>query len=85
VTTDLIEGYLDRLLAHLRGSAQDVRRILSEAEEHLRDATAELVAAGGSEADAQRPAIARSATPAPWRSCWAGCSAPRSWRATCPG
>jgi ABC-type transporter Mla subunit MlaD len=49
VTTDPIEGYLDQLLTHLRGSAQDVRRILSEVEEHLRDATAELEAAGASE------------------------------------
>jgi hypothetical protein len=63
VTTDLVEGYLDRLLAHLRGSAQDVRRILSETEEHLRDATAELVAAGASETDAQRQAIARFGDP----------------------
>jgi hypothetical protein len=38
-----IEGYLDQLLTHLRGSAHDVRRILSETEEHLRDAAAELL------------------------------------------
>ena len=63
VTNNLIEGYLDRLLTQLRGSAQDVRRILSETEEHLRDATAELVAAGASEADAQRQAIARFGDP----------------------
>jgi hypothetical protein len=63
VTTDLIEGYLDPLLTHLWGSAQDVRRILSETEEHLRDATAELAAAGASEADAQRQAIARFGDP----------------------
>jgi hypothetical protein len=59
VSTDLIDDYLDRLLAHLRGSAHDVRRILSETEEHLRDATAEQVAAGASEEDAQRRAIER--------------------------
>ena len=46
VTNDLIEGYLDRLPTQLRGSAHDVRRILSETEEHLRDATAELVLLG---------------------------------------
>jgi hypothetical protein len=47
VTADLIEGYLDRLLTHLRGSAHDVRRILSETEKHLRDATADLARALG--------------------------------------
>jgi hypothetical protein len=63
VTDDPIEGYLDRLLAHLRGSAHDVRRILSETEEHLRDATAELVAAGASEEEAQHRAIERFGPP----------------------
>jgi hypothetical protein len=63
VTADLIEGYLDRLLGHLRGSAHDVRRILAETEEHLRDATAELVAAGVSEEEAQRRAIERFGDP----------------------
>jgi hypothetical protein len=63
VTADLIEGYLDQLLGHLRGSARDVRRILSETEEHLRDATAELVAAGASEEEAQRRAIERFGHP----------------------
>lgn len=63
MTADPVEGYLDRLLAHLRGSAHDVRRILSETEEHLRDATAELVAAGASEEDAQRRAIERFGDP----------------------
>ena len=61
--TDLIEGYLDQLLGHLRGSAHDVRRILAEAEEHLRDATAELVAAGASEEEAQRRATERFGNP----------------------
>jgi hypothetical protein len=63
VTTDPIEGYLDQLLTYLRGSAHDVRRILSEVEKHLRDATAELVAAGASEEEAQRLAIARFGHP----------------------
>ena len=54
MTTDLIEAYLDQLLTHLRGSAHDVRRILSETEEHLRDATAEQVAAGATEEEAHR-------------------------------
>src|SRR5215218_1299836 len=59
VTADLIERYLDRLLTQLRGSAHDVRRILSETEDHLRDAASELMAAGASEEEAQRQAIAR--------------------------
>jgi hypothetical protein len=63
VTTDPIEGYLDQLLTHLRGSATDVRRILSEVEEHLRDATAEQVAAGASKEEAQRLAIERFGHP----------------------
>ena len=63
MSADLIEGYLDRLLGHLRGSAHDVRRILAETEEHLRDATAELVAAGAGEEEAQRRAIERVGDP----------------------
>jgi hypothetical protein len=63
VTADLIEGYLDQLLGHLRGWAHDVRRILAETEEHLRDTTAELVAAGASEEEAQRRAIERFGDP----------------------
>jgi hypothetical protein len=63
VTADLIEGYLDQLLGHLRGSAHDVRRILAETEDHLRDATAELVAACASEEEAQRRAIERFGDP----------------------
>jgi hypothetical protein len=63
MTDDLIERYLDRLLARLRGSARDVRRILAEAEEHLRDATAEAMATGMSEEEAQREAIARFGDP----------------------
>jgi hypothetical protein len=58
VSPDPIGAYLDQLMAQLRGSAADVRRILAEAEEHLRDASAERVAAGAGEAEAQRAAIA---------------------------
>jgi hypothetical protein len=63
VTADPIEAYLDRLLAHLRGSAHDVRRILSEAEEHLRDAAAEAVAAGATEEEARGRAVERFGDP----------------------
>jgi len=41
---DPIERYLDELLVHLRGSPRSVRRMLAEAEAHLRDA----VSAGAS-------------------------------------
>jgi hypothetical protein len=63
VTADLIERYLDRLLSEVRGSAPELRRILSEAEEHLRDAASELMAAGASEDEAQRQAIERFGDP----------------------
>jgi uncharacterized membrane protein len=63
VTADPIERYLDRLLSELRGSTPEVRRILSEAEEHLRDATSELAAAGASEEEARRQAIKRFGDP----------------------
>jgi hypothetical protein len=59
MNSDLIDRYLDQLLGCLRGPARDVRRILAEAEEHLRDATAEALAAGATEEEAQRQAIAR--------------------------
>jgi hypothetical protein len=63
VTAGPIERYLDRLLLELRGSAPELRRILSEAEEHLRDAASELMAAGASEDEAQRQAIERFGDP----------------------
>ncbi len=59
MNNDLIDRYLDQLLGYLRGPAHDVRRILAEAEEHLRDAAAEALAAGATEEEAQRQAIAR--------------------------
>ena len=37
---EVIEGYLDELLVELRGSPRTVRRVLAEAEAHLRDALA---------------------------------------------
>ncbi len=54
-----VDAYLDRLLASLRGRPGDVRRILSEAETHLRDAAAEGVASGLSPDEAERAAVAR--------------------------
>jgi hypothetical protein len=58
-----IEDYLDQLLVELRGSARDVRRILAEVEEHLRDATAEGVAEGLPEVKAEWRAIDRFGPP----------------------
>jgi len=63
MTADPIDTYLDRLLSHLRGSAGDVRRILAETEAHLRDAVSELMAAGATEEQAQRQAVARFGDP----------------------
>lgn len=54
-----IDAYLDQLLLELHGRARDVRRVLVEAEDHLRDAAAEGVAAGLSESEAEVAAIER--------------------------
>jgi hypothetical protein len=60
---DPIERYLDRLLVELRGRSRDVRRILAETEEHLRDAAAAEVAGGLGEEAAAAAAIARFGRP----------------------
>ncbi len=57
-----VEVYLDRLLAATPGSPRDVRALLSEAEAHLRDATAEGMASGLSQAQAEDEAVARFGT-----------------------
>lgn len=54
---DLIGQYVDQLRLSLR--IPEVGRILVEAEDHLREAAAEGMAAGLTEAQAQRAAIAR--------------------------
>lgn len=54
-----IDAYLNELLVALQGNAPDVRRVLAEAEEHLRDAAAEGVAAGLEPEEAERQAVAR--------------------------
>jgi len=63
MTTDPIEDYLDQLLPRLRGPAARVRRILAETEEHLRDATAEGVAAGLDRDEAAHRAVQRFGDP----------------------
>jgi hypothetical protein len=58
-----IEGYLDRLDHELRARRAPRRRLLAEAEDHLRSAAEELVAGRRSFADAEQEAIERFGTP----------------------
>lgn len=52
-----VDEYLDQLFTRLRTTPGDGRRILAEAEDHLRQATAEGVEAGLTEREAQEHAI----------------------------
>jgi hypothetical protein len=61
---DPIDAYLDELLSRLRGPASYVRRVLGEAEAHLRDAVDEQTASGTELAEARRVSILRFGTPA---------------------
>lgn len=54
---DPIEEYLDLLYARLRTSPRQARRVLAEAEDHLREAVAEGLSAGMTEREAQEAAI----------------------------
>lgn len=54
---DPIEDYLDQLFRRLRTTPGDGRRILAEAEDHLRQAVADGMAAGMTEREAQEEAI----------------------------
>ena len=54
---DPIEDYLDQLYAGLRTTPRQARRIIAEAEDHLREATAAGTEAGLSEQEAQEAAI----------------------------
>jgi hypothetical protein len=54
-----IELYLERLDHELRAKRAPRRRLLTEAEDHLRSAAAELLALGRSPADAEHEAIVR--------------------------
>ncbi len=58
----VIDSYLDELMAALRVEPRRARRILIETEDHLREAVRDHVAAGMSEADAERLAIERFGT-----------------------
>jgi hypothetical protein len=54
---DLFEQYLDDLYARLRCAPRDARRILAEAEDHLREAVSDGLAAGLTQAEAEEQAI----------------------------
>jgi hypothetical protein len=56
-TDDPVENYLDQLYVGLRGSPRRGRRILAEAEDHLREGVADGLAAGLTEREAQEQAI----------------------------
>lgn len=54
---DPVEEYLDLLYARLRTSPSQARRVLAEAEDHLREAVTAGLAAGMTEREAQEAAI----------------------------
>ena len=54
---DLVEEYLDQLYARLRCAPRDARRILAEAEDHLREAVTDGLAAGLTQAEAEQQAV----------------------------
>jgi hypothetical protein len=55
--TDLVEQYLDQLYERLRCAPRDARRILAEAEDHLREAVTDGLAAGLTQAEAEEQAV----------------------------
>ena len=55
--TDPVEDYLDQLYASLHTTPRQGRRILAEAENHLREATAAGIRTGLTEPEAQQAAI----------------------------
>ena len=59
MTASPVEAYLDRLDSELRTRRAPRRRLLAEAEDHLRSSAEELVARGRSAAEAERVAIER--------------------------
>lgn len=53
----LVEDYLDQLYARLRCAPRDARRILAEAEDHLRESVTDGLAAGLTQAEAEEQAV----------------------------
>ena len=54
---DLVEQYLDQLYVALRTRPRQARRVLAEAEDHLRESVAEGLAAGLSKREAEEHAV----------------------------
>jgi hypothetical protein len=54
---DVVEEYLDQLYTRLRCAPRDARRILAEAEDHLREAVTDGLAAGLTQAEAGEQAV----------------------------
>jgi hypothetical protein len=54
-----VEDYLDRLMMSLSGPPRYVRQTLAEVEAHLHDAVADELAAGRTQVEAERAAVAR--------------------------
>ncbi len=75
---ELIEAYLDELLLALRGRPRDARRLLAEAEGHLRESVAAGAAAWLGRAAAAEEAIRRFGPP----SAALGCGAVLAQRVT---
>jgi hypothetical protein len=63
-TSQPIDVFLDDLYRRLRGNPRTARRLLAEAEAHLRDSAAALQATGMDAASAEREAVDRFGTPA---------------------
>jgi len=59
-----IDSYLDQLLAALRCEPSRIRRILAEAEDHLREAARARIDAGAEPMEAEREAVAAFGPPA---------------------
>ena len=54
---DLVEDYLDQLYVALRARPREARRVLAEAEDHLRESVAEGLAAGLTQQEAEEQAV----------------------------
>jgi hypothetical protein len=56
-SSDLVEDYLDQLYVSLRSTPREARRIIAEAEDHLRESVGAGLAAGLTEREAQEAAV----------------------------
>lgn len=76
----VVEGYLDDLLAALRGRPREVRRMLAETEEHLHAAIADDVAKGTPPDRAASTAVARFGGAAQVARAWNASTPPEPMR-----